>query len=165
MIKMPLSAVRVAVFCLPLALVASCGSGSEAVQGSVINIDPSATAQVVRAGTTGGLTTAPYRIEVRSPSGVAQIGVQLIIQSPGDLFSVDDSGFVLVFTPMGGPPGSTYTVTTSSNGVYNVGVTFTSGTTPTGEVTILSASSGTAFNRVNMTFTCVANLAPVTPCP
>lgn len=162
MIKMRLPVVRVAAFCLPLTLVASCGSGTEAVQGTVINIDPSATAQVVTVGGTGTITNSRYRIEVRSPSGEAQAGVTLLISSPGVLSSVDTSTDPTSFTPMG-PAGTGYTVTTDNYGTYTVAVTFTSGTTPIGDVTILSAWSGTAYNRVNITYTCQATTT--TACP
>ena len=162
MIKMRLPVVRIAAFCLPLTLVASCGSGTEAVQGTVINIDPTATAQTVPFGSPGTITNSRYRIELRSPSGEAQAGVTLLISSPWVLSAVDTSTVPTTFTPMG-PAGTGYTVTTDNYGTYTVAVTYTSGLTPVGDVTILSVWSGTAYNRVNITYTCRATAPDVCP--
>ena len=162
MIKKSLSVVRVAAFCLPLVLVASCGTGSEAVQNTVVNIDPPDIAQNVLAGTTSSITNSKYRIEVKSPTGYPQIGVSLVISSPGILSTVDTSASPAIFTPMAAA-GNTYTVTTDSNGTYTTAVSFTSPVSADGEVTILSAWSGTGYNRVNITYTCVDNGATLCP--
>ncbi len=153
MIKMPLSIIRVAALCLPLALVASCGTESEAVQGTVVNIDPPAVGQQVPANGTSSIVDEIFTIEAMSPSGYPQVGVQMIVSSPGVLSDVDKSSGTAVITPKGAA-GETYIVTTDSNGVYTVAVSFTSGVGADGDVTILSAWSGTGYNRVNITYEC-----------
>jgi hypothetical protein len=154
MIKTPLSWVRVAVCCLPLALVASCGSETEAVQGTAINMDPPTIAQDVPANGQSTIINEVVTIEARTPTGAPQIGIQLMIDSLGTLSRVDKSGNLVTFTPMGAA-GTAYLVTTDNNGVFTVAVTFTSpGTGADGEVTILSAWSGTGYNRLNITYSC-----------
>lgn len=154
MIETTLSRVRVAALCLLLALVASCGSGSEAVQNTVVNIDPPAVGQAVPANGTSSIVNEVFTIEAKSPSGYPQIGVQMMVSSPGVLSTVDKSVSPTVFTPMGAA-GNTYIVTTDSNGVYTIAVSFTSSIGADGDVTILSAWSGTGYNRVNITYECV----------
>ena len=165
MIKLSLSVVRVAAFCVPLVLVASCGSGAQAVQGSKITINPAATAQTVPAGYSGAISNKEYTIFVASPTGYAEVGVSLIIDSPGTLSAVSTST-PHTYTPLGAA-GAAHVVTTDGNGTYTVAISYTSGTTPTGDVTILNARSGTGYNRVNITYTCVDAIAPLTPatCP
>lgn len=163
MIKKAQTAVRGAIFCLPMALLAGCGSGgSEAVQGTVVNIDPSSLGQNVTVGNTSSIVTEEFTIELRSPTGNTQNRVNLSIYSPGILFFVDTSANPHTYIPMGGA-GNTYEVTTDSNGVYTTAVSFTSPVSADGDVTILSARSSTGYNRVNITYTCVDN--PPTTCP
>src|SRR4030067_3025776 len=175
MIKSPLSVVRVAAFCLPLALVASCGSGSEAVQGTVINLDPS------NLGTIGlsveFFDSVDYvqvvRIEAKSPSGYPQIGTKLLI----------DSGFVVYAghpqaacsisqTYAAGPPvvGQISTCTavvatplplpyaeasTSSNGTYEVTVIYSISPFSTGDITTLQVWRGTGFQSLTVESECL----------
>lgn len=168
MIKLSLSVVRVAAFCVPLVLVASCGSGSgaQAVQGSKIVISPDATAQTVIVGNTGVITTKPYTITLLSPTGYPEIGVDLLISSPGFLYFADTSVDPVTFAPLGAM-GSSHTVTTDGSGKYTVAVSYTSGTTPKGDVTILNVWSGTSYNRVNITYTCQddTSVVPTVTCP
>lgn len=157
MIKTLLSVVRVAAFCLPLALVASCGtSDSQAVQGTVVNMDPNAVAQDVPANGTSSIVNEEFTIELKTPTGYPQIGITLLVGSPGVLSAVDTSVSPVTYTPMG-PAGSTYVVSTDGNGTYRVAVSYTSPVAADGEVTILSAWSGTGYNRVNITYTCFDN--------
>ena len=87
MIKTPLSLIRTAVFCLPLALVTSCGSGSgsptpgapEAPTGSTLTVSPDAVPW--------DITTSPcdntrlqdtyFNIVARDPNGAALAGIGL----------------------------------------------------------------------------------------
>ena len=166
MIKTPLSVVRVAAFCLPLALVASCGSGSQAGQGSEIHLNPDAVAQAVPSNGTSSIANEEFTIEVRSASGTSQVGIDVSIDSPGILSFVDTSVTPHTYTPMGAA-GNTYIVNTGGNGVYTVAVSITSGIGASGDVTILSAWSGSAYNRVNITYTCFDNAIGPVPntCP
>jgi len=156
MTKKPFSLARVIALCAPLALVTSCGS-NEAVQGSTININPAGLAQTTSPTTTASLVQELFTIEIRSPSGDAQIGTQLTIDTPGALYVVDTSTSPPIYTPV----PATYTTTTNTNGVVTLAVDFTSPIAATGDITVLSAHSGTAYNRANVTYTCKA-VAPAT---
>ena len=157
MIKLPLSVVRVVAFCLPLALVASCGSGSEAVQGTVIIIRPIALAQNTAPGVRASLVQELFTIELHSPTGYPQIDTQLLIETPGTLYVVDTSTTPWTYTVV----PSSYTTTINSNGVFTVAVDFTSPPAATGDITVISAWSGTGYGRTNVTYTCKA-VAPAT---
>ena len=160
MINMPVSAIRVAAFCLPLALITSCGSGSEAVQGTVIVISPAAIAQNVPSNGTSSITQEKFTISLKSPTGYPQVGIKVVIDTPGTLYLVDTSTTPYTYTLV----PSSYTGTISSaNDVITVAVSYTSSTGADGDVTVISAFSGTAYNRTNITYTCVDN--PLGPAP
>ena len=155
MIKTPLSLIRVAAFCLPLALVASCGP--ESVPGSTVNIDPAALGQNTAPSTSASISQELFTIELRSPTAYPQIDTNLTIDSPGLLYAVDTSTTPFTFTQVTVP----HLTTTNSNGVVTVAVSYTSAPAATGDVTVISAFSGTAYGRTNITYTCVA-VAPAT---
>lgn len=159
MIKMPLSVIRVAAFCLPLALVASCGSGSEAVQGTTINFNPDAIGQTTTNVSGAALAQELITIELRSKTGYPQIGAQLTIVTSGTLYTADTSTSPPAYTLV----PSTYTTTTNNNGVVTVAIDFAVGPSTTGTITVISAISGTAHNRMNVTYTC-APVPPATAC-
>lgn len=159
MIKMPPSIVRVATFCLPLVLIASCGSGSEAVQGSIINFNPDGIGQKTTDATGAALVQELITIELRSPSGYAQIDTQLIIDTPGNLYLADTSTSPPTLTAV----PSTYKTTTNSNGVVTVAIDFAVPARTSGAITAISAFSGTAYNRMNVTYTCTP-VPPATTC-
>ena len=181
MIKKPLSVVRVAAFCLPLVLVASCGSGSEAVQGTVINIDPSNLGSV-------GLSVEFFdsvdyvsiiSIEARSPTGFPQIGTKLLLNSgyvvyeghPTVTCSVTQPyvwnanpllivGEIVTCTAPGATPlPLPYTATTGQNGTYEVTVIYPVSPFLTGDITVLEARSGTGYNSVFVTSKCLDPLS------
>jgi len=171
MIKTPLSVIRVAAFCLPLALVTSCGSGSEAVQDSTININPDVWTQQ-----TGPLNPAcskvlHYRIEVRSETGYPQVGVQMLIDSPNGFLVYEGS-----LTPTAAACGETivgaipkvppYYATTGAMGGYDVTVVvdWIGGQDVT--ATAVNVFSGTSYGKTDVDFTCSdANDADAFDCP
>ena len=165
MIKMPLSAVRVAVFCLPLVLVASCGSGSEAVQGSTVVFSPVDVAVPIGPATPSGdatVTQGIYTVQLRAPSGAAQVDTEILIDSGGLLYDVDSSSGTAVFT-LAPTVNGTYRVRTGANGVYTIAVSYTVLGGPSRDVTILEVFSGTAYGKTDAILTCSA-IAPAT-CP
>jgi len=165
MIKMPLSVFRVAAFCLPLALVASCGTGSEAVQATVINLDPP------NFGAIGldieGFVAVDYsqivRIEAKSPTGTPQIGVQLLVDSgfvvyeghPQVVCTPIVAGIRTCSAPSATPLTTPYTTTTGSNGTYEITVIFTVSPFSTGDITTVQAWSGTGYNFAIVTSECL----------
>ena len=181
MIKLPLSVVRVAAFCLPLALVASCGSGSEAVQGTKININPPSVA--VSSPTKLALTVVyivqSYQIELRSPSGAAQVNTKVSLVSRGTIYSglpdIQNANVVCTgnSTPPAGPgdpplapaectdpnfastrlPNS-YVATTDSAGHVQVTMIFAFFSGDDGTVTILEAFSGSSYGKTDVVLTC-----------
>jgi hypothetical protein len=170
MIKMPLSVVRVVAFCLPLALVASCGSGSgaEAVQDTTMNLDPEAIGQATTLGYFGSSGNV-YRVEPRSPTGYPQVGVRVLIDSQYTVYAghptvvctaVDDGGTPPVFlgttctAPSATPLDLPYETTTDTNGTYEVTVIYSWGVGINGTFTALQAWSGTGYGISNITFTC-----------
>jgi len=188
MIKLPLSVVRVAAFCLPLALVASCGSGSEAVQGTKININPISVA--VSSPITGAVVyiVQSYQIELRSPSGAAQVNTKVSLVSRGTIYSglpdIQNANVVCTgnSTPPAGPgdpplapaectdpnfastrlPNS-YVATTDSAGHVQVTMIFAFFSGYDGTVTDLEAFSGTGYGKTDVVLTCVDSGA--TTCP
>lgn len=88
MIKKPLFVVRVAAFCLPLALVASCGGGdgSAALPGNTITIQATTTTWNVAFLAPAGFQTEPVLISLKSRTGF-QLGTNdihvLLDLSPG----------------------------------------------------------------------------------
>lgn len=162
MTKMALPGIRVAAFCLPLVMIASCGSGSEAVQGTTININPQAVGVPVTEALGNALVQQLYDIELRAPSGTAQISTQITVESRGTVYEVDKSTTPFTFTARATP----YLTTISNNGVYSVAVDFTVPAAFSGEITVLEAFSGTAYGRTNVVVTCTdSNPAVAPPCP
>jgi len=164
MIKALQSMVRIAAFCLPLALVASCGSGSEAVQGTRVNFNPPAVAQPTTPTAGASLVQHQFTIELRSPTGYPQIGTELLIDTPsgGILYTADTSTSPPTLTPVAAP----YRTTTNSNGVVTVALDFTVGPGANGDVTVMSVFSGTAYGNINVTYTCSDdNTADAFECP
>ena len=169
MIKLPLSVVRVAAFCLPLTLVASCGSGSEAVQGTIINFDSSAIGQATTAGVSGSNKTI-IRIEARSPTGNPQIGVKILIDSRYIVYDghpTVDCSTIPCTAPGHTPLTLPYTTTTGANGTYEVTVIYSWAGSIKGDFTAAEAWSGTGYGNAKITFTCTdPNAAGTTPdCP
>lgn len=170
MIKMPLSVIQVAVLCLPLALVTSCGSdGAEGVQNSIVNFDPSGIGQATTAGTAGRNSNI-FRAEVRSPTGYPQIGVRITIDSQYTVYAgrptVDCSSNPC--TASGATPVSLpYTTTTGPNGTVEVTVVYSWGTSIKGDFTAVEAFSGTGYGNAIITYTCTdPNAAGTAPdCP
>ena len=166
MIKTPLSLIRVAAFCLPLALVSSCGA--ESAQGTVININPNAWNQQTVAGGSACSGVNQYRIEARSPNGVPQVGVQLLIDSPNGYLVYD--GFL---TPTAAACGETitgatpkvypYYATTDSTGTYSVTVVFSWTGGQNATATAIGVYSGTSYGKTDIVFKCVATLPQVCP--
>jgi hypothetical protein len=161
MIKKSLSVARVAAFCLPLALLASCGSSwPEGVQGTEININPAAIGQSTTTTTGASLVLELFTIELRSPTGYPQISTQLTIDTPGTLYIVGiNPGGSPTYTPV----TATYTTITNDNGVVTVAVDFSVPPRTEGDITVISARSGTAYNRTNVTYTCTPT-PPATAC-
>ena len=183
MIKMPLSAfLRVVAFCLPLALVASCGgagsSGSEAVQSTITTINP------VSVGVTSPTTSAlvplyvvqQYQITLRSPTGDTQIGTKVTIISSGLLYAgfvVVDDAAVTCTAPTTGPAtctntaltplSSVYETITDSNGTVRVTLLFPFYSGSKGTATVLESFSGTSYGKTDIVFTCVGSTT--LPCP
>ena len=180
MIKMPLSVVWVAAFCLPLALVASCGgSGSEAVQGTTATINPATV------GVTSPVTAAPpvplyvvqqYQITLRSPSGIAQIDTRVTIVSSGLLYAglvlIDDTAVTCTGSTTAPatctntaltPLPSVYETITDSTGTVRVTLLFPFYSGSRGTATVLESFSGTSYGKTDIVFTCVG--AGTLTCP
>lgn len=159
MIKKSLAVVRSVAVCVPLALLASCGgSGTQAVQGSTIHIYPDAIGQSTTPTSGAALIQELFTIEVRSPTGYPQIDAEILIETPGTLYVVDTSTpqpWSYTVVP------SSYTTTIRSNQVITVAIDFAVGPGTSGDITVISARSGTAYNRTNVTYTCKA-VAPAT---
>lgn len=164
MIKIPLTLVRIMVFSLPMGLVTSCGSGSEAVQGTTIFINPPAVGVPVTESLGNFLDhrTRLYDVELRAPSGNAQISTLVTLRTEGVLYEVDKSTVPFTYTPRPTP----YLASISNNGVYTVAIDFTIPAAFSGEITVLEASSGTAYGRTNAVVTCTDSNPAVPPvCP
>jgi hypothetical protein len=164
MIKSPLSVVRIAVFCLPLALVASCGSGSQAVEGTIIKFGPDAFTQLTH--TSPGLPSTLdhlhtlVTISLLSQTGYPQIGTQLTVDTSGTLYIVDNSTNPVTYTAVATP----YVTTTDSSGTLAVALDFSVPAGTTGAVTVLYAISGTAYGHLDNTYTVCTPTAPATSC-
>lgn len=151
--KMTLSLFRVAAFCLPLGLVTSCGSGSEAVEGTVITINPSETTQP---SGTASSNIAEYTVVARSPTGYGQSGIVISIGSPYRVFDglADYScdPITLVCTLNNTELLPPIQVTTDGAGTYDVTVLYDWAANQEGTVTALEARSGTSYGKADITF-------------
>lgn len=158
MIRSPLAVLRIAIVCLPLALVAGCGSSeTEALQGTVVNVNPFALGQATTLGT-AGQNGQIYRFELKSTSGIPQINVKLLIDSQYIVYA----GHPAVVCTMGTctVPGETplalpYEAYTNSNGTYEVTVVYgwpAGGIS--GDFTAVEGFSGTSYGNSLITFTC-----------
>ena len=168
MIKTPQSLIRVAVFCLPLALAASCG-GESTTQNNVINFDPVSVGQATTLGIPGN-NKAIFRIESRSPTGNAQIGVDIVINSQYIVYegrpAVDCSTIPCTVQAGAVLLGLPYTARTNSTGTYEVTVIYSWGTAINGNFSALVAFSGTGNGNSNISFTCTDPLPATDPvCP
>lgn len=163
MIKMPLSVIRVAAFCLPLALVASCGSGTEAVQGTTILINPQDIAVPVTESLGNALVVQLYDISLQAPSGNAQIDTQVTIDSHGGIvYDVDKSTTPFTYTRR----GTGFLATIQSHGVYTVAVDFPVPPAFSGNITVLEVFSGTAFGKSDVVVSCTDSDPAAPPvCP
>ena len=167
---MPLSAVRVAVFCLPLVLIASCGEGSEAIQGTRVNISPISVGVTSPASNPAVVSyiIQTYQIELRSPTGNAQINTNLTIANRGTLYAgsvvidrdnVTCTALAVCTDSTKTPQPSTYETTTDSNGSIRVTMLFGFISGADGTATVLEALSGTGYGKTDIIFTCVDGTA------
>lgn len=176
MIKMPLSVVHVAVFCLPLALVASCGGSGEpeGVQATVIDFDPDNIATItLDIESIDSLGAAQiFRVEARSPTGYPQIGVDLYLSSGFTVYAgrppvtcVETQAYDGTVSPRIGTittcsaPGATpldltKPVKTGPNGTYELTVVYSVSPFVTGDITVIEAFSGTGYNSANAVVEC-----------
>lgn len=162
MIKTPLTAIRVAAFCLPLALVASCGSGSESVQNTAVNFLPTAlgsvTLDIEYPGAYQFVQT--FRIELRSPTGYPQIGTEIIIDSPHTLYlepnavTCNQITFLCTVSPTATLLPHPYKTTTDSNGTAQITVQFNLFSNHTGDIPVIEAWSGTGYSAVSIPVSC-----------
>jgi hypothetical protein len=165
MICTPLSWVRVAACCLALALVASCGnSGTEAVQGTIVSINPAVIGVPVTETTGSILNQQLYTIELKAPNGQAQVNVQMTIDLPngGTVYEVQNNstGFTLI------PHTPPYLTKTRGTGVETVAIDFAVPGAFSGDITVLEVFSGTAYGESHVAVTCTDS-DPSTPpaCP
>jgi hypothetical protein len=156
MTKMPVSVLRVATFCLPLVLIASCGSGSEAVQGTVMTFTPAKLGQATTLGTSGS-NGQVFRIAATSPTGYPQLGVKILIDSQYEVYAgrptvvcVGNTCNASGATPLPLP----YETTTDTNGTYEVTVIYSWGTAINGDFTAVEAWSGTGYGNATITYKC-----------
>lgn len=174
MIKLSLSVVRAPVSCLLATLVVSCGSASpEGVQGTIINFDPPGVGQATTAGSSGS-NYSRYRVEVRSPTGYPQLGVDVTLDSQYIVYAgrpVMDCSTIPCTAPGATPLSLPYTTTTGQNGYVEVTVVYSWNIAPVvsteGDFTAIQGFSGTGYGNSNITFTCSdPNAAGTTPdCP
>ena len=156
MIKKAFTVVRVAAFCLPLALVSSCG-GSEGVQGSTVVFSPADVGVLVGPTSPVGDATVIqdiYTIQLRSPSGYPQTDTEMLIVSGATLYDVDSSSGTVVFT-LAPTVNGTYRVRTNSNGVYTIAVSYIVGGGASRSATIMEVFSGTAYGKTDAIIRCV----------
>lgn len=163
MVKMPMSVIRAAAFCLPLALVASCGSGPEAVQGTTVNFMPSQFGQATTLGTAGS-NVKYMTVAALSPTGYPQIGVKLVIDSQYIVYEGHpDVASLPGLTPLTLPYPDAIT---SSNGTYDITVLYSWGTAINGDFTAAEAWSGTGYGNSTVTYTCTdPDTATAPACP
>lgn len=162
MIKMSLSFVRIVVFYSGLALVASCGSSQpEAVQDTVINFLPSSLGEITLDIESSGAYqfSQIFSVELRSPTGYPQIGVELTINSPHTVYLgtpaiVCDELTSTCTPPADAPLSLPYTVVTGSNGTAIFTVQYNLFSNQTGDVGIIEARSGTSYNSVSIPVSC-----------
>lgn len=155
MIKTPLSLIRVAAFCLPLTLAASCG-GESTTQNNTINLDPVSVGQPTTLGIAGN-NKEIFRIESRSPTGNPQIGVEIVIDSQYIVYAGHPTVVCApTCTVQAGvlPLTLPYTAKTDSTGTYEVTVIYSWGTAINGTFTAVQAFSGTGYGNANIVFTC-----------
>ena len=184
MIKLPLLVVRVAAFCLPLALVASCGSGSgaESVQATTINISPTSVgvSSVIQSPLVTDFFIQAYQVELRAPSGYPQIGTRVTIVNSGTLYdglvSIDPATITCAAgVCTSSDPSLTelprnhgvYETTTDSTGTVRATMIYAFDSGTKGTASVLEAFSGTSYNKTDAVFTCLANPTNVPPltCP
>jgi hypothetical protein len=105
MINTALSGLRVAAFCLPLALVASCGSGSSqnpdpgAPAGATVTVDPFEKAWLVTLGTCTNtfMQDTYFNIVVKNASGVPLPGVGIDVSLDLSPHTFIPPGFSVMF--------------------------------------------------------------------
>jgi hypothetical protein len=150
MTKPSLSIARALAFCLPLALIGSCGAPT----GAKITFTPSATTITTGGPIDYGFNN--YRITVLAANGIPLAGVKLTIIGAGDLYE----GIILAMdctadpcVPLSGQPalGQPYEATTDSNGIYDLTVAFPFGTAGS-TITTVEAFSGNAYGNVDITY-------------
>lgn len=170
MMKKPLTLAGIAISCLYLA---SCGSSSEGVNNTVINFDPLGIGQATTAGSAGS-NGQIFRVEVRSPTGYPQIGVNVTIDSQYTVYAgrpiIDCS--TIPCTAAGATPLTLpYTTTTGQNGYVEFTVVYSWNIPPVvsvkGDFTAIEAFSGNGYGNAKITFTCSdPNATGTTPdCP
>ena len=165
MIKKSLSVVRVAAFCLPLVLVASCGTGSEAVQGSTVVFSPvDVTVPVGPTSPAGDATIIQdiYTIQLRAPNGSPQVGTEILIDSGALLYDVDSSSGTAVFT-LAPTVNGTYRVKTNASGTYTIAVSYTVLGGASRNITIIEVFSGTAYGKTDAIVKCSAPTGSTCP--
>jgi hypothetical protein len=160
MIKTPLSAVRVAAFCLPLVLLASCGSSwPEGVQGTDVNFTPANVGSVKLDIEYSGAYefSQVFRIELRSPTGYPQIGAELTINSGHMVYA--GAPIITCYNnvctvPPDLPISLPYKVITDSSGTATFTVRYDLYSNQTGDVGIIEAWSGTSYQSVSIPVEC-----------
>ena len=177
MIKTPQSLIRVAVFCLPLVLTASCGEST--TQNNVVTVTPVTLgvtsspppAVPTAANPTFAAIVQTYRIETRSPTGNAQIGTEMIVHSAGTLYEGAVAVTCTATAPTTPPTcvaaGSLplqlpYRATTNSTGTFEVTMVLIFGRGSDGTQTVVEAFSGTGYGKTDVVFACVDG---ATACP
>lgn len=157
-------ATRVLAICLPLLLAASCGgSGApEGVQNSTINFDPPSLGTVTLDIETITSEDAfqVFRIEVRSPTGYPQIGVDVLLSSGFTVYaghpsvSCTGSGGTCTVAPGVTPLNLSEPVKTGPNGTFEATVVFTMSPFVTGDIKLIEAFSGTGYRSATVSVEC-----------
>ena len=157
MIKIPLSVVRVAAFCLPLALVAGCGT--EAPPGSIITVTPDLKEWVISLVTcdNSDMQDTWFNIAVKSPSGTPLAGVDIRVSldltlgtfitpppSYSAMFLYDTSDDGVTYVPITAFP---YYTKTGSYGTKTLRVQYDLSCTYAGD---LEVTSGSSFGSANI---------------
>jgi len=188
MIKLPLSTIRAAALCLPLTLLASCGSGTEAVPGSVLTINPVsvtvAATQLDSPPTPVYYTTQAYQLTLKSPSGYPQVGVEatILIKAPALIYKdnivIDPANVVCVGNndPMSGPfvapqcvdttlipLPSVYKAKSDSSGNIRVTMIYAFFGGEAGTDSPLEIISGSNFGKTDVVLACADGTAGMCP--
>lgn len=165
MTRTPFHFAQVIAFCAPLALVTSCGKGTEAVQGTTVLINPDAWGQQTNSLNPTCHKVLYFQVSAISPTGYPQIGAAFQIDSP-NAFEIYDgwvpTSAIIPFGTCGetvdktkfAPLVQPFTATADNSGNYRLTVDYSWTGGVKAVATAVEAFSGTGYGKTDITFTC-----------